>query len=242
MIKILAIGNSFSQDATRYLHQIAAEDNTEIKVVNLYIGGCSLYRHYINALDDRKEYMLEFNGHSTGFKVSIKEALVSDEWDIVTLQQVSHKSNDYETYQPYLDYMKSYIDKYSPKAKIYIHQTWAYEQGSNRLCNEMGYTDYKEMLSDIKTAYAKAADTIGAEGIIPSGELMVALLENGIPKVHRDTFHATLGIGRYALGLLWYRVLTGKDINRSGFIKTDEPITDKEIEIVKHAVNHITRR
>ena len=46
MVRILAIGNSFSQDATHYLHQIAASDNVEMKVVNLYIGGCSLEQHW----------------------------------------------------------------------------------------------------------------------------------------------------------------------------------------------------
>ena len=46
MICVLAIGNSFSQDATHYLHQIAASDNVEMKVVNLYIGGCSLEQHW----------------------------------------------------------------------------------------------------------------------------------------------------------------------------------------------------
>ena len=48
MIKILAIGNSFSQDATHYLQQIAAADTVDMKVVNLYIGGCSLERHWNN--------------------------------------------------------------------------------------------------------------------------------------------------------------------------------------------------
>ena len=39
MKKILCIGNSFSQDATRYLEAIA---DGELFVRNCYIGGCSL--------------------------------------------------------------------------------------------------------------------------------------------------------------------------------------------------------
>lgn len=38
-MKILAIGNSFSEDACRYIHKIAAADGQNIKTVNLYIGG-----------------------------------------------------------------------------------------------------------------------------------------------------------------------------------------------------------
>ena len=59
MIKILAIGNSFSQDATHYLHQIGEADNIELKVVNLYIGGCSLERHWNNIQSEAAEYLYE---------------------------------------------------------------------------------------------------------------------------------------------------------------------------------------
>ena len=45
MKKILAIGNSFSRNACRHVHQIAASGGVELTVVNLYIGGCSLARH-----------------------------------------------------------------------------------------------------------------------------------------------------------------------------------------------------
>ena len=51
-MKVLSIGNSFSQDAQKYLHRLAKQDGVELKTVNLYIGGCSLQRHYLNMLDD----------------------------------------------------------------------------------------------------------------------------------------------------------------------------------------------
>ena len=55
-INILAIGNSFSEDATHYLHQIAKGSGIATKVVNLYIGGCSLETHCKNILDKEKAY------------------------------------------------------------------------------------------------------------------------------------------------------------------------------------------
>ena len=65
-MKILSIGNSFSQDAQRYLHRLAKQDGTELKTVNLFIGGCSLQKHYLNMLDDNADYDFEFNGEKTG--------------------------------------------------------------------------------------------------------------------------------------------------------------------------------
>ena len=124
-MKILSIGNSFSQDAHRYLHRLAKADGCAIKTVNLYIGGCSLESHYINMLDDNAAYDFEFNGERTGIKVSIRQALVSDSWDYVTLQQVSHRSAMPESYFPYIEALADYVRKYCPHTRILIHETWA---------------------------------------------------------------------------------------------------------------------
>ena len=165
-MKILCIGNSFSQDATRYLSRIGKAAGTGIKTVNLYIGGCPLKTHYFNVLEDQPAYAFEFNGENTGIKVSIKTALMSDEWDVVTLQQVSHQAPRYNTYQPYLNELAAYVRKYAPHTKIYMHQTWAYEDGSDRLCKELGYKKSTEMLEDIKAfgslMYALGIDLFAA--------------------------------------------------------------------------------
>ena len=235
-MNILAIGNSFSQDATRYLHQIARCAGDKLNVVNLYIGGCPLSKHYFKMLSEDDAYDLEYNGHCTGFKISLKKALLNREWDYITVQQVSGKSVNYDTYQPYLDELCAYIRKCSPKAKLVVHQTWFYEKDSKRLCEELGYTAPKLMLDDIKAAYAKAADAIDAHMTIPSGELLMAMSDSGIEKLHRDTFHATYGLSRYALGLLWYACLTGKDVSDNTFCDFDEPVTDEEVAIVKNCI------
>lgn len=102
-MNILSIGNSFSCDAQRYLHRIARADGVELDTFNLFIGGCPLSLHYQNMLREDRAYALEMNGRDTGFKVSLKEALLNREWDVITIQQVSHQSPYYETYQPYLN-------------------------------------------------------------------------------------------------------------------------------------------
>ena len=63
-MQLLAIGNSFSSDATRYLHGIARAGGVPLQVTNLYIGGCSLERHFRNMHSDARAYDLQCNGHS----------------------------------------------------------------------------------------------------------------------------------------------------------------------------------
>ena len=123
MYKILAIGNSFSQDATAYLHDIAAAGGTDTKIVNLYIGGCSLKTHWENAENDHKNYLYELNGSSDGRMVSIREALTEESWDFITFQQASHDSGIPETYQPYLFKLSGYVKQYVPTAQQLMHET-----------------------------------------------------------------------------------------------------------------------
>ncbi len=235
-MKILAIGNSFSDDAMRYLSKLAHSQGDTMKCVNLMIGSCTLKQHYLNILDDECKYHFMFNGEGTGIYVSIREALKSDDWDVVTLQQASHCSTDFESYIPYITQLKDYIKRYSPKSKIYLHQTWSYENGSPKL-SAMGYETSAQMFTDVENAYQKAAATICADGLIPSGRAMQLLSETD--RVHRDTFHATLGIGRFMLSLVWYMTLTGKSI--CGDFSTfpfDEPVRPDELERATAAVAH----
>ena len=238
-MNILSIGNSFSEDAQRYIHAIARSKGDVINTYNLYIGGCSLAIHYRNMTADKRRYTIGVNGHSSYFYTSIREALLSCDWDVVTLQQASHFSFDYETYQPYIGIIASEIRKLCPKAKIAIHQTWAYEEESYRLTKELGYKKRADMYAKIKESYKKAAEDIKADFIIPSGELMEKLTENGIEKVHRDTFHASFGVGRFAIGALWYSCFTGKSVDDLAFSDFDEEIRASEIDIVKKTINQV---
>ncbi|MBP3480683.1 MAG: DUF4886 domain-containing protein [Clostridia bacterium] len=238
-MNVLSIGNSFSQDSQRYLHQIAHADGVTLNTYNLYIGGCPLSLHYRNMISEENAYYLEMNGVGTGFKVSLKDALLNRDWDFVTVQQVSHKSTCYETFQPYLNKIAEFVRACVPKAKIVIHQTWAYEQDSRRLNAELGYDTHTKMFNDIENAYKNAAKDIKADFIIPSGQLFQRLIASGVEKIHRDTFHASYGLGRYALGLLWYAKLTGNKAGSNTFSDFDEEISCVNIEIAKKCVEEI---
>ena len=235
-MNVLAIGNSFSQDGTRYVHQVAESCGETINITNLHIPGCSLYRHYKNMQSGDKVYIHEFNGLGTGFLVSLKQALLTCEWDVVTIQQQSYNSSKYETWQPYLNELIAYVRKLVPHAKIVLQQTWGYQDGSSILKE---YENGTAMFADIKPNYERAAKEIGADMVIRSGEVIEGLKANGIEKVYRDMLHVSMGIGRYALGLMWVKTLTGKSPYETGKVKLVEEATDEEIEIAKKVVEGI---
>ena len=239
-IQVLSIGNSFSQDAHRYLHDVARSEGVNMETVNLYIGGCSLERHFRNMKGDKREYSLEMNGHANGgFFVSIKEALLARNWDYITLQQVSGGSCREESFQPFLNELAAYVREYAPTAKIFIHQTWGYETGSNMIHNlNRGYETFEDMFADTKRCYAKAAEDIHADGIIPSGQAFSHALKH-VEKIHRDAFHASLGLGRFILALVWYKAITGKDIDNLKFNMFDVEVTQEEYKLAIEAANSV---
>ena len=57
VVRILSIGNSFSEDAVeQHLHDIAAADGQDVIIGNMYIGGCSLKKHLDNARGNKPAY------------------------------------------------------------------------------------------------------------------------------------------------------------------------------------------
>ena len=56
-IKVLAIGNSFSQDAVeQYLHELGEAEGITMIIGNMFIGGCSLERHVQNIRNNAPAY------------------------------------------------------------------------------------------------------------------------------------------------------------------------------------------
>ena len=241
-MKVLAIGNSFSRDATRYLREIAKKGGNEFKVINLYIPACSLYKHYINILSNKDAYGIQVDAMAIGFNTSIQTALASDDWDVVTLQQGSKNSFDYKNYEPYLDLIAQTVKTYSPKAKIFVHQTWAYENGASIMSELTPYQTATEMFNDIRACYNKMKKQIKADGIITSGELVETLAKKGIKPLYlADGHHMSRGIGRYAVALLWYATLTKKDISNIDFNDFDEEVKKEDVEIIKQTVKELVK-
>jgi len=218
MIKILDIGNSFSQDATHYIHQIAAADNVDIKVVNLYIGGCSLERHWNNIQNETEGYLLEENGYSTGAYVSVQQALAMEEWDYVVTQQVSQDSGFKETYEPYLKHIIEYIKGKLPNVKILLHETWAYEMDSLQSGFKRYNYSQQEMYNKLSSTYKQVAKEMELP-LIPCGDVIQEirknepfLYEHGGMSICRDGFHMNVIYGRYLLAATWYKIITGNAI------------------------------
>lgn len=214
VMKLLSIGNSFSQDAQGWLHDIAAADGVELMTRNLYIGGCTLETHFKNLEADSPAYSYEKNGCTQNAPISsISSALLDEPWDAVTFQQQSGRAGRYDTYIPYLPKLIEAVTLHCSGAELWFHETWEYERAS--IHPDFGFyeNDPNIMYGMIYATAHGIADRYGL-GLLSSGEAVHAVkklpefdIDRGGRSIYRDAFHLDLIYGRMLIGYVWYKQL-----------------------------------
>ena len=224
-LKVLAIGNSFSSDATEYLWDIAKDGGVEkIIIGNLYIGGCALDKHYSNikANSGAYTYYKNTNGRWTSASgVSVQKGLADEEWDIVTVQQASGSSGVETSYAP-LSRILDFIAENEPNADVYWHLTWAYQGNSTHSSFPTYGKDQMKMYNAIlKALNSKVKVQESIVGIIPSGTAVQNLRSSYIgDTITRDGYHMSYDYGRYTVALTWFAYLTGGDVDKVDWLPT----------------------
>jgi hypothetical protein len=169
-IRLLAVGNSFSGNATHYLKDIVAASGNQLTFGHASIGGCSLEKHWARVQafekDPNDPEGRPYSGYHGKGKMSLKEYLLAEKWDYVTLQQVSTSSYKVETFRPDARDLFEYARKYAPQAQVVLHETWAYRADDPLF--KGGFTD-EQMYEGIRQSYATIAGELGVQ-IIPVGD------------------------------------------------------------------------
>ena len=108
-LKVLMIGNSFSVCVGRNLPQVVKSGpGNSLELTSAQIGGCPLDKHSANLVQAEKDPSFKPYGvtvwnsknpaKSQTRKGNVNELLKQNQYDIVTIQQASRKSWQYETY------------------------------------------------------------------------------------------------------------------------------------------------
>ena len=212
-LKILALGNSFSNDATFWLPRLMTSAGIgNVVVGRMYIGGCSLQKHCEKFESNAADYTYSKNTRNGWTDIStsytLKEALQADEWDIVTMQQNSGLSGLWGSYIPYLEKLVGIVRKECPKAAIVWHQTWAY--ASNSKLGAFG--NYENNQTEMANAIEGCTRLVQASGIpvvIPSGSSVRRMRSSSYcadTEFSYDTQHLS-PLGKYIAACAWYRAL-----------------------------------
>lgn len=239
-LRILMIGNSFSDDTSYYLPDIYKDLGYDsFEVGNAYIGGCSIDTHYSNASNNKAAYYFryyengEWNMTYGEKKQTLEYAIRFKDWDIITFQQVSGLSGIPSTYSN-LSELVSYVEKNvtNENVQFFFNMTWAYQGNSS-------HKDFANYDNDQMTMYNAIVSTVQSSvemPIIPNGTAIQNARTSYIgDNLTRDGYHLTMDFGRYIAGLTLMGQL-GFDISEVSYLPTG--LTDGHYKVaIESATN-----
>lgn len=239
-IKILSIGNSFSEDTSEHMADIIKSlGSTDFKVANLYIGGCSIKRHYNNIVNDLSEYVYSENtgdGWKKTENFSIAKAIQSDNWDVISIQHGTGDGSRYTAIASYDD-LPALVARVKELAgdsvKIAFNMAWVAEPEST-------HHEIKSYFGDQNLMYEKLTELTESvvvptvDVVCPAGTAVQNARQCISKKLTRDDFHLSNGLGRYIAGMTFLKSVCDIDITAVTWCPDD--VTPSELEIVKKSV------
>ena len=223
-LKVLDIGNSYTQDAQTYLPEIIAASgiDTEFSLYRAFRPSAS-FKTWVDCWNDsdNEYYSIDFcagtslGGISGSGSASdgalFRKALQSVKWDIILIHQVSTYSNDYSLWEGngaggYLQELIRIIRVTNPQATIgylmthsYRGSYWANSEGSSYL----RWRNIADATRQLKQEY-------DIDFIIPYGTAVQNLRASSLNDAYEfseDGTHMGAGLGDYVAGCCYFESL-----------------------------------
>lgn len=245
-LKVLAIGNSFSEDAVeQHLSGLARAEGLNVIICNMYIGGCSIERHVKNLRGNIPDYRyrkIDVNGKMTEvWGYTLEKVLAEEDWDYISLQQASHYSGLPESYA-LLPELAEYVRARVPEnAELVFHQTWAYAETSDH----GGFVNYDrdqmKMYKAIVSTVNQEIPKSGIKLIVPSGTAIQNARTSALGKdLTRDGFHLSFLHGRYIASCAWLEAVVG--VNPVGNSYCPDGMTAEECRLAQKAAHKAVKK
>ena len=245
VLKILTVGNSFSVDSMEYVYQIAkASGINNIKLGNLYIGSCTIYKHFTNAKNDTSAYTYYTNNSgswTTTESYKLSTAVKSENWDFISFQQSSTYSGMPDTY----DDLNKLVDLVKPmctnKSVSFVwHMTWAYQGNSTH----SGFSNYNNDQTTMYNAIVSATknkivNNSNIDKIVPNGTAIQNARTSYLgDTLTRDGYHLSYAQGRVIASLTMLSALVEVNLDKIDLssISSNKDFNKVAIESTKNAL------
>ena len=210
-LKILSIGNSFTDDATAYLGELvkgAGIDSRKCCVYTATQSGASL-RDWVDNYKFNKVVNLKRVVGDYEMEVSsgTLAQLLAQDWTVVTIQQVSSSSGNYSTIFPYSHQL---IDEIlstctNPGVTIGFNMSWSYAS-----FYEHSKRWGEEYWRDVAATARSVVEKDGIDLMIPTGTAIQNARNTSLmdaSELTRDGIHLSFGVGRYIAACTWFQML-----------------------------------
>ncbi len=215
-LRILGVGNSFTDDGMMYLPQLLAAAGVKNVVLGrLYIGSCSLERHVKEYRTSGHNYIYykstENSWVTMNKKASLLDGLLDENWDVIVVQQVSGLSGIYSSYHPWLDELMKILrfNCRNAGACIAWQQTWAYASTSTHADFVKYNKNQMEMYLEICGSTQMMVDKGAIDIVIPTGTAIQNLRDTtpDAREMTRDGHHLNYKMGRYTAACTWFQAI-----------------------------------
>ena len=232
--KLLMIGNSFSVNAYTYINQIAASAGVNLIVANLNYGGCSLQMHSDFMTNNKAVYGYQRSWGSNISNYTAAQALDDQDWDFISIQQVSGYAGRPESYQPYMHTVIEYIRERCPNAEIIWHQTWAYQKTSDHSDFPYFNKDQDYMWECIESTSKQMCAAEGINYIVPSGKAFQNARATAVgDNLNTDGYHAN-DMGCFLAGHCFFTTITGSMPSTNTYRPSS--VSEDQWKLLKRAV------
>ena len=216
-LRILGIGNSFTDDGMMYLPELLeAAGIRNVVLGRLYIAGCSLERHCREYAGNAPAYIYykstSNRWETVSKKATLLDGIADERWDVVVLQQASGKSGIYPTYQPWFGRLVEIVRWCCSNAGACIawQQTWAYARNSQHRDFGRYEKNQQLMYRGIVSSVEQLMRETSVEVVVPSGTAIQDLRNTALCDsldLTRDGYHLNPGTGRYTAACAWFQTL-----------------------------------
>ena len=250
-LRILGIGNSFTDDGMMYLPELLeAAGIRNVVLGRLYIAGCSLERHCREYAGNAPAYIYykstSNRWETVSKKATLLDGIADERWDVVVLQQASGKSGIYPTYQPWFGRLVEIVRWCCPNAGACIawQQTWAYARNSQHRDFGRYEKNQQLMYRGIVSSVEQLMRETSVEVVVPSGTAIQDLRNTALCDsldLTRDGYHLNPGTGRYTAACAWFQTLVapafGTNVAGNGCRRAGTPheLTPQEAEACQEA-------
>ena len=202
-LRILAIGNSFTSDATAFLDALVKASGIDEGRICLYMvteGGAS-FDTWIDNYRDEKPLNLQ---HVAGkVRMAVKGTLaqlLNQQWEVIVVQQVSNLSYVWSSYASLKQYVEL-ITSSCPNSNVCL----AFQLLWSHTVLEMPY-----VLQGNIACYKKMSQRYGIDVIIPTGTAIQLARDtrlNDKDNMTRDNWHLNQGVASYIASCTWFEAL-----------------------------------
>ena len=224
-LRILAFGNSYTQDANRYMADICRDAGLDPQCVAIYYCAKNSYslRQWWRTCTQNENITLtcSFGEYPIRISGTVREVM-RQPWDIIVFQQFSEHSTDFSTYNPYLHKLDSVAraECTNPEMCVAWNTAWNYARSYQIPGSSARY-------EQICQAARNVVERNGIDVVIPTGTAIENARHTSLQDDHdltRDGTHLSFSVGCYVAACTWYEKLVapafGKPVATTKFVYT----------------------